>query len=155
MSIKTVPAVPAGKGGRWIWSGDCKKGSGEREMQLPRLCLQLEGDIKSVRIIVKEWLLAEHSVRARCSPICLLRVPEHLHGGYDPHFSDEDAEPREGKTHPQDHTQQSQDLNPDPTPFPQGCLKSSFPHERKKERQERLSDQHMQGLQQLRPAALN
>lgn len=53
MSIKTVSAVPAGNGGRWIWSGDFKKDSGERERQLPCLCLQLGGDIKAVRIIIR------------------------------------------------------------------------------------------------------
>lgn len=52
MSIKTVPAVPAGKGGRWIWSGDRKKGSGEGERQPPRLSLQLGGATKALRIIV-------------------------------------------------------------------------------------------------------
>lgn len=61
MSIKTVPAVPAGKGGRWMWSGDGRKGSRERGAQLPELpgpSLRLEGDRKTVRTVVQ--MVAAH-----------------------------------------------------------------------------------------------
>lgn len=103
MSIKTIPAVPAGKEAAGFGPGIARRALG-RGMQLPCLCLRLEGDINTAGIIVQVGLLAEHSARAGCPPLCLLHVPGQLDGGYDPHFSDEDAEPREGKTHPQGHT---------------------------------------------------
>lgn len=113
MSIKTIPAVPAGKEATGFGPGIARRALG-RGMQLPCLCLRLEGDINTAGIIIQVGLLAEHSVRAGCPPSAFSMSLDSSTVAMILIFQMRTLSPERGRHIPK-VTQQRQDLNSDPT----------------------------------------